>query len=567
MPDTDRLSRIHQDHPKDVQGMKKQLSVSAVCLWVCSLSPGTRAQACTSLLVTAGASADGSVIITYTCDGEFHPRLRYYPAADHDPAEPLEIRDWGGKLRGTIREVPHTYAVVGLMNEHQLTITESTAGGRPELVNPDGLLHYWDLMRLALQRARTARQAITVMTELAAEYGYRSEGESISIADPREAWILEIFGPGPSGQGAEWVALRVPDGYVACHANKARIGEFPLDDPENCVYSDNAVTFAVERGYYDPQSGAPFRFCEVYCPATPKSRRYADTRVWSFFRRIAPPQNFSPDYHRAVDGAKPYPLWIRPEKKLSLADVFSLMRDHFEGTDYDMRRGLDAGPHGTPNRWRPIHWTVNGVEHAWERPISTQQTGFTCVAQMRSWLPDPVGGVYWYGVDDTYTTCYVPFYCGIDTLPESYTTGGLGAFSWESAWWTFNFVANYANVRYSYMIEDIQAVQKELEGKLLALQPAVEKTAVALAESNPELMTRFLTDYSVSHAELVVKRWRRLGEHLLTKYNDGYIKDENGIPQERGYPDAWLHKVIGSRPWQFRLKENASDAPESRLVD
>ena len=547
--------------------MKKPFLVSALCLCVGVLTTGPQTEACTSLLVTKGASADGSVIITYTCDGEFHPRLRHYPAADYEPGESLEIRDWGGKLHGKIKQVPHTYAVVGLMNEHQLAITETTASGRQELINPDGLLHYWDLMRLGLQRARTARQAITVMTDLAAEYGYRSEGESISIADPQEAWILEIFGTGPGGKGAVWVALRVPDGYVSCHANKARIGEFPLNDPENCLYSDNAISFAIENGYYDPKSGAPFRLCEAYCPATPKSRRYADTRVWSFFCRIAPSRGFSPDYHRAVENAEPYPLWIKPDKKLSLADVFSLMRDHYEGTDYDMRKGLDAGPHGTPNRWRPICWTVDDVEYAWERPISTQQTGFTCVSQSRSWLPDAVGGVYWYGVDDTYTTCYVPFYCGIDALPESYTVGGLGKFSWESAWWTFNFVANYANVRYSYMIQDIQAVQRELEGTLLALQPAVEKTAVELAESNPELMTRFLTDYCVSHADLVVKRWRQLGEHLLTKYNDGYVKDESGSPQETGYPESWLHKVIESRPKQFRLKEKRPDVPESKLVD
>ncbi|MGB2984412.1 MAG: C69 family dipeptidase [Phycisphaerae bacterium] len=538
-----------------------------LCLCVCVLMNSPHVEACTNILVTKGASQDGSVMITYTCDGEFHPRLRYTPAADHDPGEFFEIKDWSGNVRGKIKQVAHTYAVVGLMNEHQLAISETTFSGREELHNPDGLLHYWDLMRLALWRARTAREAIAVMTELVAEYGYRSTGESISIADTKEAWILEIIGPGPGGKGAHWVARRVPDGYVSCHANKARIGEFPLDDPDNCLYSENVISFAVDKGYYDSKSGEPFRFCDAYCPATPKNRRYADARVWSILRRAAPSKGLSPGYHRAVEGAQPYPLWIKPDKRLSLADVFSLMRDHFEGTDYDMTKGIDAGPYGTPNRWRPITWTVDGVEYAWERPVSTQQIGFSFVSQSRSWLPDPVGGVIWYGVDDTYTTCYVPLYCGIDALPESYTVGSLGTFSWDSAWWVFNFVANYANVRYSHMILDIQAVQSDLEGTLLALQPAVERTAVDLAKSNPQLMTRFLTDYCVSHAELVVKRWRELGEHLLTKYNDGYVKDEEGRPRENGYPESWLRKVLKSRPDQFRLKQKEADVPESRLVD
>ncbi len=530
-----------------------------------SIVPATTA--CTNILVTKGASEDGSVIITYTCDGEFHPHLRRYPAADYKPGEWLDIKDWSGKLRGKIKQVEHTYAVVGLMNEHQLAISETTASGREELVNPEGLLHYWDLMRLALQRAKTAREAITVMTNLVDEYGYRSMGESISIADTQEAWLLEIFGPGPGGAGAEWVAVRVPDGYISCHANQARIAEFPVDDPENCIYSKNVISFATEKGYYDPSSGQPFRFRDAYCPPTPRSCRYADGRVWSIFRRAAPSKNFSPDRFRAVEGAQPYPLWIKPDEKLSVADVFSLMRDHFEGTAYDMTKGFDAGPYGSPLRCRPIDWTVDGTPYAWERPISTQQTGFTFVSQSRSWLPNPIGGVYWYGVDDTYTTCYVPLYCGITELPESYTVGSLKRFSWDSAWWVFNFVANYANLRYVDMVEDIRAVQRELEGNFLALQPVVEKTALALFESDPELMTRYLTDYSLSHAELVVGRWRDLAEHLLTKYNDGYVKDEQGQPQEKGYSETWLRRTVNSSTDQLRLKEKPAEVPESKLVD
>jgi dipeptidase len=545
--------------------MKKPILAAIASLAV--LADVASLAACTNLLVTKGASADGSVMITYTCDGEFHPTLRSTPAADYKPDEMMDITDWGGKVRGKIKQAPHVYAVVGLMNEHQLAISETTFDGRAELENPEGLLHYWDLMQLALQRARTAREAIKVITDLVVEYGYRSTGESISIADTNEAWILEIIGPGKGGKGAEWVAVRVPDGYIACHSNKARIGEFPLDDPENCIYSANVISFAVVKGYYDPKSGKPFRFCDAYCPPTPRNRKYAETRVWSMFRRVAPSLNLSPDWHRAVDGSQPYPLWIKPDKKLSLADVFALMRDHYEGTEFDMTNGLDAGPYGTPNRWRPIDWTVDGVQYAWERPISTQQTGFSFVSQSRAWLPDGIGGVYWYGVDDTSMTCYVPLYCSIDALPESYTVGSLKAFSRDSAWWTFNFVANYANLRYRDMAPEILAVQKELEGGFIALQPAVEKTAQELAKTDPKLMTRYLTDYSVSHGEMVVKRWRQLGEHLITKYNDGYVQDDKGEPQEKGYPEPWLRRVIKDRPDQFRMKTKPADVPESKLVD
>ena len=528
---------------------------------------GAKSNACTNLLVTKGATEDGSVIITYTCDGEFHPILRYTPAVDHEPGDSLKITDWSGNVRGNIKQVQHTYAKVRQMNEHQLVIGETTFTGREELHNPEGLLHYWDLMQLALDRARTAREAIAVMTDLAADYGYRSAGESFSIGDTEEAWILEMIGPGPGRPGAIWVAVRVPDGYMSCHANKARIGEFPLDDPDKCLYSKNVISFAVEKGYYDPASGEPFRFCEVYCPTTPKNQRYADARVWSIFRRAAPSQNFSPDYHRAVEGAEPYPLWIKPDSLLSVSDVFALMRDHYEGTEFDMTKGLDAGPHGTPNRWRPITWEVDGVEHAWERPISTQQTGFSFVSQSRSWLPDPVGGVLWYGVDDTYTTCYVPLYCCIIDVPPSFATGRLSAFSWDSAWWVFNFVANYANLRYDDMIVDIQAVQKDLEETMLALQQTVEKAALDLAGSKPDLLTRYLTDYSVSRGELVVARWRELGEYLITRYNDGYVQQEEGDPVERGYTEEWYKAVIQSRPDQFRLKPKKKDVPESKLID
>ncbi|MBN2170908.1 MAG: C69 family dipeptidase [Candidatus Krumholzibacteriota bacterium] len=541
---------------------------AAVLLAAVLLAAAAPAAACTNLLVTRGASADGSTMITYTCDGEFHPHLDYTPAADHDPDSLLAITHWGGEVLGEIEQVPHTYAVVGLMNEHQLVIGETTFTGREELQNPDGILHYWTLMRLALQRAKTAREAVRVMTELVAQHGYRSTGESFSIADPDEVWYMEMIGPGPGGEGALWVARRVPDGYVCAHANTARIGEFPLDDRDNCLYEPRVIDFAVEHGFYDPGSGQPFRFNAAYCPADPKSLRYCATRVWSLLRRVAPSRDWPADYHRGIAGAEPYPLWIKPDEKLSVADVFALMRDHYEGTDYDMTRGVDAGPFGTPYRWRPMGFEVDGVEYTWERAISTQQTGFSWVSQSRRKLPDAVGGLLWYGVDDTWFTCYVPLYCGIDAVPESFARGRLGAFDWDSAWWVFNFVSNFTNLKYSYMIEDVQTVQRELEGDLLALQPAVEETAARLLKGDPDLARRYLTDYCVSHGEMVVDRWRALGEHLVCKYNDGYVKDEEGEPQAVGYPESWLREVLRARPEQFKLpvwKPAPADSTEEKL--
>ena len=532
--------------------MKRALLVAATLVLVVS-GVSVHVDSCTNFIVTKGASVDGSVMITYTCDGEFFPHMSFEPAADHGPNEYVEIKDFGGKLKGKIKQVPHTYAVVDLMNEHQLVIGETTFTGREELINPDGVLHYWWLMRLTLERARTAREAVEVMAGLVDEYGYASEGESISIGDPNEAWLFEIIGPGPGGKGANWVALRIPDGYVCAHANKSRIGEFPLNDKKNCLYSSNVVDFAIKKGYYDPASGKPFNFNEAYCPADKQKLRYTETRVWSIFRRVAPSQEWPVDYHRGVQGAKPYPLWIKPDRKLTRMDVVHIMRDHYEGTDYDMTKGIDAGPFGSPNRWRPITWKVDSVDYTWERPISTQQTGFSFVSQSRSWLPDPIGGVLWYGPDDSYFTCYIPFYCGIGAVPDSYSQGSLNEFSWNSACWVFNFVANFANLKYSYMKEDIQKVQGELEANLEALQPTVEKTALELSKTSPALLASYLTDYSTSHAETAVKRYRALGELLVRKYNDGYVQDENGRPREVGYPESWYRDVIKERPDQFKI--------------
>jgi len=538
--------------------MKRRILFSAIILFFILSVSAQWAQEednCSSFLVTKGASADGSVMITYNCDGEFLAHLEYIPAQDHKADEYIEFKGRDGKLRGKIKQIPHTYAVVDLMNEFQVAIGETTFGGRRELRNPDGLLHYFTLMKLALQRTKTAREAIKVMANLVDQYGYVSTGETFSIADPNEAWIMEMIGPGPGGHGAEWVALRVPDGYICAHANMSRIGEFPLNDPENCLYSKNVISFAAEKGYYDPKSGKPFSYRYAYGPPDPASLRGCATRVWSMFRRSAPSQNFSPDFHRGVQGAKPYPLWIKPDKKMSLHDVMNILRDHYEGTEFDMTKGIDAGPFGSPNRWRGLTWEVGGTKYCWERPISTQQTAFTFISQSRSWLPDAIGGVYWYGEDDTYTTCYVPLYCSINRLPEAFTKGSLQEFSWDSAFWVFNFVANIANLKFSYMIKDIQKVQSALEGKFIAGQKAVDQAALSLFKSDPKLMVQFLTDYSVGCGNQTVKRWIALGEHLLTKYNDGYVKNDRGWARAVGYPSQWLKKVVKSKPDQFKLPD------------
>jgi dipeptidase len=397
-----------------------------------------------------------------------------------------------------------------------------------------------------------------------AQYGYSSTGETFSIADPNEAWILEMIGRGDGVKGALWVAVRVPDGMISAHANKSRIGSFPLQDPENCLYSPDVIDFAVAKGYYDPKRGGPFRFCDAYCPATPEKLRYTSTRVWSIFRRAAPSLNLSLDRSRGVSGAKPYPLWIKADKKLSVQDVMALMRDHYEGTPLDMTKGIDAGPFGSPVRDRPITFTLDGQAYAWERPISTQQTGCSFVAQMRGAMPDPVGGVLWYGVDDTFTSCYFPLYAGITEVPAAFARGSLRHFSWESAWWVFNLVANYAQLRYSDMVQDIVKVQRELEGDFFALQPAVEKTALDMLKGDPGRARRFLTDYSVSAGDRVFARWKDLAESLFTKYNDGYVQDEKGEAQEQGYPEPWLREVVKARPDQFKLPAASSiESPEN----
>lgn len=474
------------------------------------LLSANRSQACTNFIVTKGASKTGSVMICYLCDAPFSSLLHRIPAADHEPGTFVEFPH----IRTTVKvkQVAHTYAVIasngiGHINEFQVAIGETTFGGRKKLRNKDGL-HYADMMTIALQRAKTAREAITVMAGLVEQYGYKETGESFSIGDTKEAWIMELIGKGPEEKGVVWVAVKIPDGQVSCHANQSRIGEFPLHEPGNCLYAKDVISFAVKKGFYDPKSGKPFNFSDVYNPASKRIKKACAMRVWSLLRRAAPSLHLSPDYHRGVAGAKRYPLSVTPDHKLSTADVFSLLRDHYEGTQFDMTRGENAGAFGSPYQKRT------------ERSISIRGTVFSIVTQSRASLPDPVGGVLWYSPDDTYFSCYTPFYCGIDALPQAYTVCNRKKFSWDSAWWTFNFVDNYANLKYTKMKKDIQAVQREIENNYLALQPVIEKTAVDLYKTDSQLMTQYLTNYSVSGAEQVLNRWHQLADKLIVKYND-----------------------------------------------
>ncbi len=435
----------------------------------------------------------------------------------------------------------HTYGIVGfLMNDHQLAIGETTFLGREEMWDKDQPLKYWELMRLALLRAKTAREAIEVITSLVETYGYGSEGESFSIADPNEAWLLEMIGTGGKGK-AVWVARKVPDGYITAHANHARIGEFPMDDPENCLYSENIISLAIANGYFNPNEDIPFRFNDVYDPPSTPHLKYTESRVWSIFRRAAPSQNFSSDYHRNINNAEAYPLFIKPDKKLSLKNVFSLIRDHYEGTDFDMRKDLSAGTSGNPNRPRPLQWEVNDKKYSWERPISTYNTAFSYVAQLRNYLPNEIGGICWFGVDDTYTNCYFPIYACATEISEPFTKGNIRHYSNESAWWAFNFTANFAQIRYNLMVEDIKQLQGVFEDKFINQQKAVEKSAMVL---DGEERIKFLTNYSSQAGEQVHNAWVKLGNHLVTKYNDGYVKDSANRIRSKGYTDEWLKKVV-----------------------
>ena len=553
------------------------------------------ASACTNLIVGKKASTDGSVMCTYNCDGfGFSGSLSYSPSGRHEPGELIAIHGWGPSHEGRyVKQVEYTYNVVGLMNEKQVSIVETTFDGRLELVNPDGLLDYFSLMRLALQRSSTAREAIKCMAELVEEYGYNSSGETITICDPEEAWIMEIIGKGPDRQGAVWVALRVPDDCICAHANLSRIREFPLEsgkrkvesgklfsldgksissknlkkinDPRvDCVYAYDVISFAREKGFFNGKD-EDFSFREAYCPIDFENVRYADARVWSFFRH-----HYS---HEEMDKYLPYingdfeqcdhlPLWIKPDKPLSLRDLQQDMRDHFEGTPLDMTSDMTAGPWGMPIRPLPMHFKdSDSLAYFRERPIATQQSGFTMTCQMRSWLPNDVGGVTWFNCDDANMVAYVPLYCCITQVPDCFRpeNNPRAEFSDKSAFWMNNWVANMVYPRYSMMIGDLRKAQKELEDYYFTDQ---DKVVEAIKDMTPADRQSFLNRKSIAYAEKMMQRWDQLAKHLIVRYNDQIVRrvDENGNftrwgHETPGYDQQFIdavHKATGDR---YLLKE------------
>lgn len=519
-------------------------------------------KSCTNLLVSRGASVDGSTLLTYSADaGGFMERFYFWNGGTHKEGEMVDIYDWdSGKYLGKIKQAPITYKVLGNMNEWQVSIGETTFGGRDELKDTNAIMDYGSLIYIALQRSKTAREAIKVMTDLVAEYGYYSSGESFSIADSKEIWIMEMISKGPAEKGAVWVARRVPDGYICAHANQARIREVPLNDPENCLYAKDIIDFAKKMKYYDPKKGQ-FSFVDAYCPLDPGSLLACEGRVWSLFRRAAPSLNLSSDYFRAVEGAEPYPLFIKPDKKLAVKDAISLMRDHFEGTEFDMTNCIEAQPYGNPYRWKPLYFAVKGDtvnKYAWERPISTQQTAFSFVAQMRDNMPREIGGCFWYGVDDTYSTVYIPIYTSIAHAPDCFAHGSIAQLDLNSGFWVFNLVSNLAYTRYNVIIKDVQELQSKLENKFLALQPSIEKTALELYKTDKNLAMEFLSDYSLNQSEMVVRQWRDLWERLVVTYNDGYknnvMKDNGRHPASLPYDNEFLLRALKARPGYHDIK-------------
>lgn len=524
-----------------------------------ALAAPIAAMACTGLIAGRNATVDGSVMITYSADSHsLYGSLTSTPAGDWQPGDVRQIVDWdSGKPLGVIPQIPHTYAVIGNMNECALAITESTWGGRPELEDSTGIIDYGTLIQLGLERASTAREALKVMTDLVAEYGYYSSGESFSIADKEEAWVLEMIGKGPGRKGAVWVAVRIPDDCISGHANQARIHQFPLDDPENCIYSSDVISFAREMGYYKGED-KNFSFSSAYAPLDYGALRGCDARVWSFFNRFASGMDKYLSYLENK-GGEVMPLYVRPDRKLSLRDMKDAMRDHFDGTPYDMHNDVGGGPFGSPYRYRPMYFTVNGKEYLNERAIATQQTAFTLVAQIRPNLPAAISGILWFGVDDANTAVYVPMYCSSNEVPECFSpeNGDLYNFSWTSAFWVHNWVANMAYNRYNPMIGDIRNVQKNLEDQFEEEVLTIDELAEALYTVSEDAARELLTTYSCQSAEFSTATWKELGEFLMVKFLDGNVKSQNpdgsfvrneyGLPakvQFPGYSKEYYEEIV-----------------------
>lgn len=539
--------------------MKKLLfSLSAFAILVLGITP---ADSCTNILVTKGASKSGATMVSYTADSHaLYGALYFLPAADHAPGTMRTVREWDtGKILGEIPEVAHTYSVVGNMNEHQVLIGESTWGGRSELHDPAAIIDYGSLMYIALQRSKTAREAIACMAELVEKFGYYSSGESISIADANEVWVLEIISKGAKSKGAVWVAMRIPDGAISAHANQARITTFPLNDPENCLYATDVISFAKTQGYFKGKD-ADFSFSDAYGPADFSGLRGCEARVWSVFRQVDKSMDKHLDYAQGLNPKNKMPLWVFPDHKVDVKEVAAFMRNHFEGTPLDMTCDPGAGPHAMPYRWRPMTFKVDGQEYTNERAIATQQTGWWYVGECRSWLPDPIGGVLWFGTDDTATSPLTPFYCGINRIPKAYQVGNGHLTQWaESSFWIQNRVTNFTYLRYNHIFPDVKRAMDKFENTCFAEQPAIDVAAKMLYENNPELAINFLTDYSCNTATKLYNSWVELDKYLLVKFIDGNTKKQNAdgsftdngsnfniptMPDFPGYSEDWKKAVV-----------------------
>ena len=519
------------------------------------------ANACTNFIVGKKASADGSVICTYNADdyGLFI-NLCHYPAGTHPKGTMRKIFNWDtNKYQGVIPEAPQTYNVIGNINEFQVSIAETTYGGREEMEDSTGILDYGSLIYLALQRSKTAREAIQVMTTLAQTYGYNSGGETFTICDPNEAWIMEMMGKGPGSKGVVWVALHVPDDAICAHANQSRITKFNMNDKANVLYSKDVVSFARSKGWFTGKD-KDFSWRDTYAKPTFGGRRFCDARVWSFFNHFANDfDKYLPWALGKDKDAEDMPLWIIPNKKVSVQDVMACMRDHYENTPLALdSSSVGGGVWEMPYRPTPLRFKVDGKNYFNERPVSTQQTAFSYVAQLRSWLPREVGGVLWFGNDDGNMVAYTPIYCGNTTQPECYNTPGADAvtFSDKNAFWVCNWVSNMVYPRYNQMFPTLKEVRDSLENSYFANQLAIEKQAVALYNTDKAKAISLLNQYSNDKAQQMLHHWKNLAVRLIVKFNDMAVKPEkNGMfvrtpegtgaaVKRPGFSNAFARKLV-----------------------
>lgn len=539
----------------------------AVC--VC-LGVAASGWACTNLIVGKKASTDGSVIISYAADSYgLFGFLCHYPAATHPAGAMRSIFDWDtGEYHGQIKEAKQTYNVIGNMNEYQVSIGETTFGGRAELADSTGVMDYGSLIYVALQRSRTAKEAIKVMTDLVKEYGYCSEGESFSIADPNEVWIMEMIGKGPGVKGAVWVAVRIPDDCIAAHANQSRIHKFDMNDKDNCLYSPDVISFAREKGYFTGLN-KDFSFADAYCPLDFSGLRACEARVWSYYNMFNKTVGQAYLPYIEAKSSEPMPLYIKPDRKISVRDIQHAMRDHYEGTALDITQDVGAGPFHMPYRLSPLTFKVDGQTYFNERPISTQQSAFTFVAQMRGNMPDAVGGVLWFGLDDANMSVYTPVYCNTDVVPAPYREGegDCVTFSWNSAFWIYNWVADMIRPRYDLMIGDLRTEQNRLEDMYASAQEGIESTALKLYAQDQAKAKAFLTDYTNMCANTAVESWKKLGEYMIVRYNDGVVKRmKNGqiekpktgncAPVVRpGFPEEFKKEIVKQTGDRYKVME------------